>query len=259
MITDLKVKLIAGKKEGLRQAWLTAYDYPSARLLDETGIDLILVGDSLGMVVLGQKDTVDVTLEEMIHHLKAVRRGVSRAPVAVDLPSHTYDTPDQALASARRLVEAGAEAVKLEGPLPEIVATIVQAGIQVIGHLGMLPQHVREEGGYHRKGKSQEEALLLKESAKALEVAGCCALVLELVEATISEEISKELDIPTIGIGSGIGCDGQILVTTDLLGLQPWFRPSFVKSKADLATPFKVAVSEFISETRSSGQEVSLP
>lgn len=259
MITDLKVKLIAGKKEGLRQAWLTAYDYPSARLLDETGIDLILVGDSLGMVVLGQKDTVDVTLEEMIHHLKAVRRGVSRAPVAVDLPSHTYDTPDQALASARRLVEAGAEAVKLEGPLPEIVATIVQAGIQVIGHLGMLPQHVREEGGYHRKGKSQEEALLLKESAKTLEVAGCCALVLELVEATISEEISKELDIPTIGIGSGIGCDGQILVTTDLLGLQPWFRPSFVKSKADLATPFKVAVSEFISETRSSGQEVSLP
>jgi 3-methyl-2-oxobutanoate hydroxymethyltransferase len=259
VITDLKVKLIAGKKEGLRQAWLTAYDYPSARLLDETGIDLILVGDSLGMVVLGQKDTVDVTLEEMIHHLKAVRRGVSRAPVAVDLPSHTYDTPDQALASARRLVEAGAEAVKLEGPLPEIVATIVQAGIQVIGHLGMLPQHVREEGGYHRKGKSQEEALLLKESAKTLEVAGCCALVLELVEATISEEISKELDIPTIGIGSGNGCDGQILVTTDLLGLQPWFRPSFVKSKADLATPFKVAVSEFISETRSSGQEVSLP
>ena len=259
MIADLKNKLITGKNEGLRQAWLTAYDYPSARLLDETGIDLILVGDSLGMVVLGQKDTVDVTLEEMIHHLKAVRRGVSRAPVAVDLPSHTYDTPDQALASARRLVEAGADAVKLEGPLPEIVATIVRAGIQVIGHLGMLPQHVREEGGYHRKGKSQEEALLLKESAKALQVAGCCALVLELVEATISEEISKELDIPTIGIGSGVGCDGQILVTTDLLGLQPWFRPSFVKSKADLATPFKVAVSEFISETRSSGQGASLP
>ena len=259
MITDLRNKLIAGKNEGLRQAWLTAYDYPSARLLDETGIDLILVGDSLGMVVLGQKDTVDVTLEEMIHHLKAVRRGVSRAPVAVDLPSHTYDTPDQALASARRLVEAGADAVKLEGPLPEIVATIVRAGIQVIGHLGMLPQHVREEGGYHRKGKSQEEALLLKESAKALQVAGCCALVLELVEATISEEISKELDIPTIGIGSGVGCDGQILVTTDLLGLQPWFRPSFVKSKADLATPFKEAVSEFISETRSSGQGASLP
>lgn len=254
MIKNIKDTLVQSKKSGHRQAWLTAYDYPSARLLDETGIDLILVGDSLGMVVLGQKDTVDVTLEEMIHHLKAVRRGVSRAPVAVDLPSHTYDTPDQALVSAKRLVESGADAVKLEGPLPEIIAPMVMAGIQVIGHLGMLPQHVREEGGYSRKGKSHEEALFIMESARALEKAGCCALVLELVEASLSEEISKELHIPTIGIGSGGSCDGQILVTTDLLGLQPWFRPSFVKAKADLATPFKEAVSEFIQETRSSGR-----
>lgn len=250
MITNLKESLINSKKEGCRQAWLTSYDYPSARLLDESGIDLILVGDSLGMVVLGQKDTVEVTLEEMIHHLKAVRRGVSRAPVAVDLPSHTYDTPAQALETAGKLVKAGADAVKMEGPLPEIVRHLVSGGIEVIGHLGMLPQHVREEGGYHRKGKTDSEATALMEAALSLQAAGCCALVLELVEAALSEQISKNLEIPTIGIGSGTGCDGQILVTPDLLGLQPWFRPSFVKPKADLATPFRAAVEEFIRETR---------
>ncbi len=255
MDKTLKEKWINRKAAGERQAWLTAYDYPSARLLDESGIDLILVGDSLGMVVLGQKDTVDVTLGEMIHHLKAVRRGVSRAPVAVDLPSHTYDTPAQALESARLLVEAGADAVKLEGPLPEIIATLTKESIQVIGHLGMLPQHVREEGGYHRKGKSEEEAERLLQAALDLQAAGCCGIVLELVEASLSEAISKQLDIPTIGIGSGTGCDGQILVTTDLLGLQPWFRPSFVTPKADLATPFQTAVKEFIRETRSLSKE----
>lgn len=250
MANDLKEYWISRKASGEQQAWLTAYDYPSARILDEAGIDLILVGDSLGMVVLGQKDTVDVTLEEMIHHLKAVRRGVQRAPVAVDLPSHTYDTPAQALESARRLVEAGADAVKLEGPLPAIISTLTKESIQVIGHLGMLPQHVREEGGYHRKGKSEEESNLLLQAAYDLQAAGCCGIVLELVDASLSSKISRKLDIPTIGIGSGIGCDGQILVTTDLLGLQPWFRPSFVTPKADLATPFRNAVREFIQETR---------
>jgi len=250
MVKSLKESWISSKASGKRQAWLTAYDYPSARLLDESGIDLILVGDSLGMVVLGQKDTVDVTLGEMLHHLKAVRRGVSRAPVAVDLPSHTYDTPAQALESARLLVKAGADAVKLEGPLPEIISILTKESFQVIGHLGMLPQHVREEGGYHRKGKSEEEAERILQAALDLQEAGCCAIVLELVEASLSETISKKLDIPTIGIGSGTGCDGQILVTTDLLGLQPWFRPSFVKPKADLSTPFLKAVKEFIRETR---------
>lgn len=251
MINNLKKFWVSRKTSGEQQAWLTAYDYPSARLLDEAGIDLILVGDSLGMVVLGQKDTVDVTLEEMIHHLKAVRRGVQRAPVAVDLPSHTYDTPAQALESAKRLVESGADAVKLEGPLPGIISALTKVSIQVIGHLGMLPQRVREEGGYHRKGKSEEEANRLLQAALDLQAAGCCAIVLELVEASLSEAISQKLDIPTIGIGSGTGCDGQILVTTDLLGLQPWFRPSFVTPKADLATPFQSAVKEFIRETRS--------
>ena len=251
---ELKENLISVKKAGLRQAWLTAYDYPSARLLDESGIDLILVGDSLGMVVLGQKDTIDVTLEEMIHHLKAVRRGVTRAPVAVDLPFHTYETPNQALASARRLVEAGADAVKLEGPLPDQVALLVSNGIEVIGHLGMLPQHVREEGGYHRKGKSEAEGKALLAASLELQEAGCCSLVLEIVEEALSGVISSQLDIPTIGIGSGPHCDGQILVTPDLLGLQPWFRPAFVKPKADLATPFQAAIREYIRETRETSE-----
>ena len=247
---NIKEKLILAKKSSLRQAWLTAYDYPTARLLDDSGIDLILVGDSLGMVVLGQKDTIDVTLDEIIHHLKAVRRGVKHAPVAADLPFHTYETPDQALASARRLVESGADAVKLEGPLPDQVALLVLNGIEVIGHLGMLPQHVRDEGGYHRKGKNEAEAAALIAAALELQNAGCCALVLEIVEEALAGEVSRQLDIPTIGIGSGSQCDGQILVTPDLLGLQPWFRPAFVKSKTDLATPFQAAIKEFISETK---------
>jgi 3-methyl-2-oxobutanoate hydroxymethyltransferase len=239
----LQKTLKSAKSEHRKLAWLTAYDYPTARLLDESGVDLILVGDSLGMVVLGQKDTVDVTLEEMIHHLKAVRRGVHRAPVGVDLPYGTYHTADEALANSLLLVQAGADAVKLEGCLPEQVSRIRREGIEVIGHLGMLPQRVREEGGYHKKGKSDLEAQLLVESA-------CCALVLELVQADVATNVSKRLDIPTIGIGSGIGCDGQILVTSDLVGLQPWFRPAFVKPKADLATPFREAVQEFIKEVR---------
>jgi len=219
--------------------------------LDESGIDLILVGDSLGMVVLGYEDTVDVTMDELLHHLKAVRRGVKRAPVAADLPNHSYDTPEQALFNAKRLTEAGADAVKLEGALIDQINAITSYGIEVIGHLGMLPQHVREEGGYHKKGKSADEAKTILADAVALQEAGCCAVVLELVEASLSKTITERLDIPTIGIGSGTGCDGQILVTPDLLGLQPWFRPAFVKPKADLATPIQAAIKEYIREIRS--------
>lgn len=239
------------KSKGFKQAWLTAYDYPSARLLDESGIDLILVGDSLGMVVLGYKDTVDVTMDEIVHHLRAVRRGVSRAPLAADLPNNSYLTPDQALTNSKILVDAGADAVKLEGALIEQITHLTTNGIVVIGHLGMLPQHVREEGGYHIKGKSVAEAGALLANSLALQEAGCCAIVLELVDAAVSKFISSELDIPTIGIGSGPDCDGQILVTPDLLGLQPWFRPAFVKPKADLASPFQQAIKEYIEEIRS--------
>jgi 3-methyl-2-oxobutanoate hydroxymethyltransferase len=247
----LKISLSESKNQLRKQAWLTAYDYPLGRLLDESGIDLILVGDSLGMVVLGYEDTVDVTMDELLHHLKAVRRGVKRAPVAADLPNHSYDTPDQALFNAKRLTEAGADAVKLEGALIDQINAITSHGIEVIGHLGMLPQHVREEGGYHKKGKSADEAKTLLADAVALQEAGCCAVVLELVEASLSKTITERLDIPTIGIGSGAGCDGQILVTPDLLGLQPWFRPAFVKPKADLATPIQAAIKEYIREIRS--------
>jgi len=247
----LKISLSESKIQLRKQAWLTAYDYPLGRLLDESGIDLILVGDSLGMVVLGYEDTVDVTMDELLHHLKAVRRGVKRAPVAADLPNHSYDTPDQALFNAKRLTEAGADAVKLEGALIDQINAITSHGIEVIGHLGMLPQHVREEGGYHKKGKSADEAKTLLADAVALQEAGCCAVVLELVEASLSKTITERLDIPTIGIGSGAGCDGQILVTPDLLGLQPWFRPAFVKPKADLATPIQAAIKEYIREIRS--------
>ena len=245
---NLKNKYIIAKKLGVKQAWLTAYDYPSARLLDESGIDLILVGDSLGMVVLGRKDTIDVTMEEMIHHVKAVRRGAGNTPVAADLPFGSYNTPDEALTNARRLVEAGADAVKLEGAHCAQIAHLASNGIVVIGHLGMLPQHVREEGGYHKKGKSEAEAELILEDSLKIQQAGCCALVLELVQADASELISKKMDIPTIGIGSGTGCDGQILVLPDLLGLQPWFRPSFVKPKTNLSIPFQHAVKEYIRE-----------
>ena len=247
---NLKKNLISAKLNGFKQAWLTAYDYPMARLLDETGIDLLLVGDSLGMVVLGYPDTVDVTMEEMLHHVRAVRRGTSRAPVAADLPYGSYHTSDQALVNARRLIQAGAQAVKLEGCLPEQIQSITREGIDVIGHLGMLPQHVREEGGYHKKGKTEAEANSLLAAALALEEAGCCALVLELVDAPVAGLITGKLDIPTIGIGSGAACDGQILVTPDLLGLQPWFRPAFVKAKADLASPFRQAVLDYIKEVR---------
>jgi len=247
----LKISLSESKNQLRKQAWLTAYDYPLGRLLDESGIDLILVGDSLGMVVLGYEDTVDVTMDELLHHLKAVRRGVKRAPVAADLPNHSYDTPEQALFNAKRLTEAGADAVKLEGALIDQINAITSHGIEVIGHLGMLPQHVREEGGYHKKGKSADEAKTILADAVALQEAGCCAVVLELVEASLSKTITERLDIPTIGIGSGTGCDGQILVTPDLLGLQPWFRPAFVKPKADLATPIQAAIKEYIREIRS--------
>ena len=248
---NLCKSLRSSKSKGFKQAWLTAYDYPSARLLDESGIDLILVGDSLGMVVLGYEDTVDVTMEEIVHHLRAVRRGVSRAPVAADLPNNSYLTPDQALTNSKILVDAGADAIKLEGALIEPITHLTTNGIVVIGHLGMLPQHVREEGGYHKKGKSVAEAGALLADSLALQEAGCCAIVLELVDADVSKFISSKLDIPTIGIGSGPDCDGQILVTPDLVGLQPWFRPAFVKPKADLASPFKQAIKDYIADIRS--------
>jgi len=238
------------KSAGHRIASLTAYDYPTARLLEEAGIDVILVGDSLGMVVLGREDTTTVTLSEMLHHAKAVVAGVSRTPVVADLSAGSYETPAMAVESSRALMASGAHAVKLEGDLPEIISAIVAEGIPVVAHLGMLPQHVREEGGYHRKGRTDAEKSILLQQAVSIENSGACAVVLELVDKDVTAAITSQLRIPTIGIGSGDQCDGQILVTHDLVGMFPWFRPKFAKPEAGLAAEFKSAVERYIQRGR---------
>ncbi|MBX9742540.1 MAG: 3-methyl-2-oxobutanoate hydroxymethyltransferase [Chthoniobacterales bacterium] len=246
-------KKVKSSKEKI--ACLTAYDYPSARILEETGIDLILVGDSLGMVVLGHPNTTEVTLGDIEYHLKAVRRAVSNSILVADLPMGTTDSVEKAVESSLRLQAAGAEMVKLEGALTSQIAAIVAAGVPVIAHLGMLCQQILTEKKYRIKGKTSEEATRILKEAHSVEKAGASALVLELVTPSLAQQITNELTIPTIGIGSGSHCDGQILVLSDLLGLQPWFRPSFVKPKADLATPFKQAVKEYISEIKTSHGE----
>jgi len=226
---------------------LTAYDFPMAKLLDEAGIPLLLVGDSLGMVVLGYPDTTSVTMEEIEHHLRAAARAKPRALLTADLPYHSYRTVDEALRNSERLVAAGADAVKAEGGrsiLPQVKA-ICDRGISFLGHLGMLPQSVVEEGGYHVKGKAEQERTDLFEDALALANAGAFAIVLELVTPPVAKEMSAKLPIPTIGIGSGPDCDGQILVTSDLLGLFPWFTPRFVKPRLNAAEQMRAVVKEW--------------
>jgi 3-methyl-2-oxobutanoate hydroxymethyltransferase len=235
------------KARGERIAALTAYDYPMAKLLDEAGIPFILVGDSLGMVVLGYPDTTHVTMADMEHHTRAAARAKTNALLGADLPFKSYETVIDAVANAKRLAAVGAEFVKLEGgreKLPQIRA-ILAAGIPVCGHLGMLPQSVLQEGGYHIKGKKESEHQKLIEDAKLLADAGVFAIVLELVTPPVAMEISGKISIPTICIGSGGGCDGQILVSYDLVGLFPWFRPKFVKPLADCATEIKSAASQW--------------
>jgi len=234
----------AMKGRGEKIAALTVYDYPMAKLLDEAGIPLILVGDSLGMVVLGYPDTTHVTMTEMEHHIRAAARAKSNALLGADLPFKSYETPEQAEENSKRLVAAGAEFVKAEGGrdiLPQVKA-IIAAGIPFCGHLGMLPQHVLEEGGYHIKGKKDAEHQQLIEDSKILADAGALAIVLELVTPPVAKEISETISIPTIGIGSGPDCDGQILVTPDLIGAFPWFTPRFVKPHANCAAEIKSAV-----------------
>ena len=219
-------------RKGIEQiAALTAYDYSMAKLLDAAGVHLLLVGDSLGMVILGYPDTTQVTLDEMEHHVRAVARANPRGLIIADLPFKSYETPQQAVLSAKRLIDAGAEGVKAEGGqkiLPQ-VESIISAGISFLGHIGMLPQNVVEEGGYKIKGCDNEEKDALLADALALTQAGAFGLVLELVNAQLAHEISRSVEIPTIGIGSGNDCDGQILVTTDLLGTSPDFIPKHVR------------------------------
>ena len=235
------------KARGEKIAALTAYDFPMARLIDEAGVPFILVGDSLGMVTLGYPDTTHVTMTEMEHHVRAVARARPRALVGADLPYRSYETPKMALENAKRLMAAGAEAVKAEGGR-EIIAqirAIVGAGIPFIGHLGMLPQHVLEEGGYHIKGKKDSEHEALVADAETLTAVGAFAIVLELVTPPVAREISGKISIPTIGIGSGGDCDGQILVTHDLIGTFPWFTPKFVKPRLNAAEQMRAAIGEW--------------
>ena len=234
---------------------LTAYDYSTARLMDEAGIHSLLVGDSLGMVMLGYEDTLSVTMEDMIHHCKAVARGAKEALVVCDMPFLSYQTSVyDAVVNAGRLVkEAHAGAVKLEGGqevCPQIRA-IVQASIPVMGHLGLTPQSVHAFGGFKVQGKTEEAAKKLLEDAKCVEQAGAFAVVLECVPAKLAELISKSISIPTIGIGAGNGCDGQVLVYQDMLGMYSDFVPKFVKKFGNVGDEMKAAFRQYIAEVQS--------
>jgi 3-methyl-2-oxobutanoate hydroxymethyltransferase len=241
-ITAEIIRGMKGRRETL--ACLTAYDFPMARLLDEAGIPLLLVGDSLGMVVLGYPDTTHVTMAEMEHHVRAVSRAKPKALLIADLPYRSYESPESALANAWRLIDAGAEGVKAEGGrgIIEQVRAVVKSGIPFLGHLGMLPQHVLEEGGYRIKGKEEPEHQALLEDADALVDVGAFAMVLELVSPPVARELTHRVPIPTIGIGAGPDCDGQILVTPDLLGMLPWYDLKHVKPKLNAAEQMRAVV-----------------
>jgi 3-methyl-2-oxobutanoate hydroxymethyltransferase len=242
------------KQAGERISMLTAYDATFARLFDQAQIDVLLVGDSLGMVVQGHDTTLPVTLDQMVYHCAAVARGVERAHLVGDLPFGTYQaSADEAVKNAMRLVAEGhCEAVKLEGgaDYAEVIARIVRAGVPVMGHIGLTPQSVHKLGGYVVQGRTEEKAARLLADARALQDAGCYALVLEAIPADLAAQITRELRIPTIGIGAGVGCDGQVLVSYDLLGMNPGFQPKFVKRYLDLASLIGTAVAKYREEVR---------
>lgn len=244
----------AAKAKGEKLAMVTAYDYSTAKLIDSSGMNGILVGDSLGMVCLGYKDTLRVTMEDMIHHTKAVARGVTNALVVGDMPFMSYHTSVyDAVKNAGRLVQEGsAEAVKLEGgaAVIEQIKAIVKAQIPVMGHIGLTPQSVNVFGGFLVQGKEEKAAKQLIEDAKSIEAAGAFALVLECIPAKLSEIISREVSIPTIGIGAGAGCNGQILVYQDMLGMFSDFKPKFVKHYANIGEIMVEAFKSYIEETR---------
>lgn len=246
--------IIRMKQSGRAIAMLTAYDFPTARFLDDAGIDAVLVGDSANMVFYGEPNTLSITVDQMIYHTRAVARAVRRALVIADMPFMSYQvSADEALRNAGRfLKEAGAAAVKMEGGLPMVptVRRAIDAGIPVMGHLGLVPQSIHRFGGYGVRGRSESERSFLKESAHALDEAGCFSIVLEAIPADLATEISQAIKIPTIGIGAGVGCDGQILVTNDLLGLFEDFHPKFVRRYADLAQVMRNAFARYIDDVR---------
>ena len=246
--------IIRMKQSGRTIAMLTAYDFPTARFLDEVGIDGVLVGDSANMVFYGEPNTLSITVDQMIDHTRAVARAVKRALVIADMPFMSYQVnADEALRNAGRfLKEAGAAAVKMEGGLPMVptIRRAIDAGIPVMGHLGLVPQSIHRFGGYGVRGRSESERSFLKESAHALDDAGCFSMVLEAIPADLAAEISRSIKIPTIGIGAGVGCDGQILVTNDLLGLFEEFQPKFVRRYASLAQVMRDAFTRYIDDVR---------
>jgi 3-methyl-2-oxobutanoate hydroxymethyltransferase len=249
------IRTLAGQRERREPiVMLTAYDYPSARLADAAGVDAILVGDSLAMVVLGHDDTLAVTMDEMLHHAKAVRRGARRPLLVGDMPFMSYQASvsDAVRNAGRFLQEAGMEAVKLEGGrrIEPQVRAIVNAGIPVMGHLGLTPQSVHQLGGFRAQGKTAVAAKRLLEDALLLEEAGCFSIVLESVPARLAELVSQRIHIPTIGIGAGVGCDGQVLVSHDLLGLFDRFTPKFVKKYADFHGEMQRAFGEYIEDVQ---------
>ena len=247
-------EILGRKISGKKITALTAYDYSFAKLLDATDLDIILVGDSLGMVSLGHENTLAVTMENMIDHTRAVKQGAKRALVVGDMPFMSYQVSvEQAVTNAGRLIqEGGASAIKLEGGarMADRVQAIVQAGIPVMGHIGLTPQSVHQFGGYKVQGKNYLDSRQIKQDACDLQSAGIFALVLEGIPGELAEEITTELKIPTIGIGAGSKCDGQILVLHDLLGLNQDFVPKFVKQYAQLADSLKDAVTEYIQDVR---------
>src|SRR5947209_19504568 len=242
------------KQAGERIAMLTAYDAAFARLLVRAGTDVLLVGDSLGMVVQGHDTTLPVTMDQMVYHCAAVKRGIQRAHLVVDMPFGSYQgSADEAVKNAVRLIaEGGGESVKIEGgaEYAEVVRRIVRAGVPVMGHIGLTPQAVHKLGGDVVQGRTVEEAEKLLADARALEAAGCYGLILEMMPSELSAEISRALSIPVIGIGAGAGCDGQVLVIYDLLGMNPDFSPKFVKKYLDLGVAIRDAVTQFCDEVK---------
>jgi 3-methyl-2-oxobutanoate hydroxymethyltransferase len=242
------------KRDGVKITALTAYDAPTARFAEKCGVDLVLVGDSLGMTVLGYETTIPVTLEQSLHHCAAAARGADKAFVVGDMPFMTYQTSLETamLNAARYLQEAGADAVKLEGGanIAETVAGMTAAGIPVLGHVGLLPQRVKTAGGYRLAGKTKSEADNLLDDARALQEAGAFAVVLEGIPAKLAEKITADLDIPTIGIGAGAECDGQIQVVNDILGLFSDFTPKHTKRYADLDVVIEKALKNYADDVR---------
>ncbi|OGL41837.1 MAG: 3-methyl-2-oxobutanoate hydroxymethyltransferase [Candidatus Schekmanbacteria bacterium RIFCSPHIGHO2_02_FULL_38_11] len=251
-VTVPKIKKMKEEREKI--VMLTAYDFPFSKLLDEAGIDIILVGDSLGNVILGYENTLPVTMEEMLHHTKAVARGRNNALLIADMPFMSYQLgPDQALLNASRFIkEAGAEGVKLEGGVAhkETIEKLVQCNIPVMGHIGLMPQSIHKIGGYKVQGKTKKEADAILKDARVVEKAGAFSIVLDGIPIPLAKKISSEVKIPTIGIGSGPYCDGQVLVIHDILGFDDQFHPKFVKKYANIKKTIIDAVTEFKEEVK---------